>query len=73
MDKKMTNVTHICDSNLKTHINSFHYKQKYHKCDSCVKVFSQAGHLSNFHRNVYDDYTQYKFRNNRYMLDEIAL
>ena len=54
----MTNVTHICDSNLKTHINSFHYKQKYHKCDSCVKVFSQAGHLSNFHRNVYDDYTQ---------------
>ena len=30
---------------MKTHINSVHNGEKDHKCDSCEKAFSRAGHL----------------------------
>ena len=40
---------------LKKHINSVHKGKKDHKCDSCEKVFSEAGTL-NRHINKMHEY-----------------
>ena len=50
---EITTVTHVKSHFLIqgtwTHINSVHNGQKYHKCDTCGKSFSQARNSHKFH------------------------
>ena len=53
---------HFCieGRNLKRHINSVHNGQKDHKCDSCGKAFSRAGHLKRHIDSVHNGQKDHK-------------
>ena len=45
---------------MKTHINAVHNDQKDHKCDSCRKLFTNAGNLKNHINTVHNGQKDHK-------------